>query len=248
MIRFTRYPSLAQDPQKRIEMISRANTCILMFSGGRDSTLAAVRLSRLWQKLILVTVTSEHLTGLSNVKRRLVELRHLLPDDTEWLHVVLPQTLNIERPSTIHTCLPCHQAYIVSGVITAEKYNAKHMALGYTGYQSNWPEQTLYARTRLSQIMKDVDIEVLYPVLDITTKEDAITELIAHNLTEKALEQKCTRQVLSVVLESDLLVEEINRWSGDLISVLANRSNLQPTIATSIFLSDFSEQSRATII
>ncbi|HVB80636.1 MAG TPA: hypothetical protein VNE82_11915, partial [Candidatus Binataceae bacterium] len=35
--------------------------CVLMFSGGRDSTLAALRLSKESTSLTLVTVTSDHL-------------------------------------------------------------------------------------------------------------------------------------------------------------------------------------------
>lgn len=56
--------------------------CVLLFSGGRDSTIAAVRLSRSFERLFLVTITSEHLIGIASVRRRLSELKSRLPQTT----------------------------------------------------------------------------------------------------------------------------------------------------------------------
>ena len=59
-----------------------------MFSGGRDSTLAAIRLSQQFDRLLLATITSDHLVGIDSVRRRLTELAPLLPPGSEWLHVL----------------------------------------------------------------------------------------------------------------------------------------------------------------
>jgi PP-loop superfamily ATP-utilizing enzyme len=69
-------------------MNSDKGICILMFSGGRDSTLAAIRLAQEWEKLVLVTVTTEHLVGLGSVIKRLEELKLHLPGNTEWISPV----------------------------------------------------------------------------------------------------------------------------------------------------------------
>jgi hypothetical protein len=71
----------------RAEAMGRA---VLMFSGGRDSTIAAVRLSRVVSELILVTVTSSHLVGIDRVRQRIAELRPILPRGSTWLHVGVP--------------------------------------------------------------------------------------------------------------------------------------------------------------
>src|SRR5437588_9440678 len=104
------------------------NTCVQMFSGGRDSTLAAVRLARTWEKLVLVTVTTANLNGIERVRQRLKELGPKLRPNTEWLLIALPPTFNAHRQSTLATCLTCHHVYLVAGAITAEKHNSKHLA------------------------------------------------------------------------------------------------------------------------
>jgi PP-loop superfamily ATP-utilizing enzyme len=58
------------------------DACLLMFSGGRDSTLAAVRMTRRGSPLILVTVSSSHLVGIDRVRRRLGELARIIPIET----------------------------------------------------------------------------------------------------------------------------------------------------------------------
>jgi len=68
-------------------MDNLTNSCVHMFSGGRDSTLAAVRLANRYEKLVLITVTTANLVGFKRVGQRLVELKHHLPSNTEWLHI-----------------------------------------------------------------------------------------------------------------------------------------------------------------
>jgi hypothetical protein len=44
-----------------------SGACVLLFSGGRDSTISAIKLSAFFERLILVTVTSQHLVGMDAV-------------------------------------------------------------------------------------------------------------------------------------------------------------------------------------
>jgi hypothetical protein len=69
---------------------------LLMSSGGRDSTLAAVRMARDALPLALVTVSSSHLFGIERVKARLGELAGCLDDITPWLHVRQPIDLRTD--------------------------------------------------------------------------------------------------------------------------------------------------------
>src|SRR5690242_13839333 len=92
---------------------SHGTSCVLMFSGGRDSSIAAVRLSQQFAKLVLVTVTSDHLVGYDLVRSRLRELRQHLSPDTLCIRVLQPvglAELNSLRP----TCLPCHRDYVTA--------------------------------------------------------------------------------------------------------------------------------------
>jgi hypothetical protein len=185
--------------------------CILMFSGGRDSTLAAVRLGRLFSPVVLVTVTSGHLIGIEKVRQRLGELRRHLLHEAEWIHVKQPPNLLPETLSTV-TCLPCHRAYIAVGVNLARQLAIPNLAFGYAKYQSTWPEQTSAATQRLERLLNDIGIRLLLPVYDICAKEQAIADLVELKMSPAALEQKCLQQQSHMVLSETALAREIDQW------------------------------------
>lgn len=187
---------------------------ILLFSGGRDSTLAALRLAAARRRLLMVTVTSEHLVGVDAVRHRLDELESHLIAGTEWLHVAW-QRATLAEP-VIPTCLPCHHGYLSVGLQLAAQRSIRMIALGYAGYQAHWPEQTPEAVTVLRGVAAEVGCEVELPVYDIRSKADAITQLQGHGVTANSLEQKCLRQVSNVTLDHETLVGELVRWEREL--------------------------------
>ena len=213
--------------------------CVLLFSGGRDSTIAAVRLTPIVERLVLVTVTSEHLAGIDAVRRRLLELKQHLPASTKWLHIHQPTTLPVGQLFKAPTCLPCHCMYTAIGIILAERLNANSLAFGYTRYQSDWPEQTLYAIERLTGVLTSRKIRLVLPAYNIASKSDAIAELTRYHLSPEALEQKCSRQEFNVdTLEPSHLKDEIAVWEQVLLETLeALGGNEIETIAES-FLGD----------
>lgn len=219
-------------------MTNLTNSCVHMFSGGRDSTLATLRLINDYEKLILVTVTTANLVGLESVLQRLAELKPHLPRNTEWLRVALPANFVQYRQAALTTCLPCHHVYLVSGAIIAEQYDSKALALGYAGYQSTWTEQTPYAVKRLSEIMSSIGLKVVLPVADLTTKEQAIAELRAKGLSTLSLEQKCVRQLNDAGLSFESLREEVDRWGVDLKQALADRESIHLQILDRQFVGD----------
>lgn len=218
------------------------NTCVHMFSGGRDSTLAAIRLARRWEKLVLVTVTTGNLRGIEQVKQRLIELKAHLPSKTEWLNIALPNMFGSYKRSIVATCLSCHHVYLVTGAIIAEKYGSNDLALGYTAYQSTWTEQTPYAIESLRTILHSINLNLNLPVADITSKEQAMAELSANNLSEFSLEQKCIKQVNDANLPFDLLRQEVDRWGKELREALANRQKIHLEIIDKQIFSELSEQ------
>ena len=187
-------------------------TCILMFSGGRDSTLAALRLNQQRQKLALVTVSSDHLFGINAVENRLVELSRILPLETPWYNIQQPDDLLTDTSFYERTCLPCHHAYVVIAVALAVSSNAKALALGYSGYQSDWPEQTPLAISRLQSLLDSRGIELILPVCDVQSLEETITELRKRGVTSNSLEQKCCRQIDNIALDKNTLENQITIW------------------------------------
>jgi hypothetical protein len=187
---------------------------LVMFSGGRDSTLAALRLHLAGAPVTMVTVSSSHLVGIESVRQRLTELSHYLPADTRWLQVRQPEELRTDTSFYEQTCLPCHHAYVVASVVLAGLLGARRLAFGYAGYQMNWPEQTPLAVARLAHVLRRYDIALELPVYDIASRAAAIAELERFGLTSDSLEQKCLRQVTNVTLPEAQLREQIGLWEA----------------------------------
>src|SRR5438552_2094850 len=185
---------------------------VLMFSGGRDSTLAAARLAERGEPLILVTVTSSHLIGIDRVTERISELSLRLPLDTPWLNLRQPEGLFERYALYERTCLPCHHLYVVVAMKVAITVGASAIAFGYAGYQNSWPEQTPAATSRLSNLLTGEGISLLLPVYDVTSRVAAIAELQSRGLAPTSLEQKCVIQTLNVTLSKEKLSEQLDIW------------------------------------
>jgi hypothetical protein len=212
--------------------------CVLLFSGGRDSTLAAIRLSAVVEKLILLTVTSEHLIGIDVVRKRLVELKRYLPGDTRWINMVQPAAMPSDRLFQAATCLPCHRSYTALGIIAATRFNAECLAFGYTRYQSDWLEQTPQSIECLTRVLASHGMNLLLPVSDIATKHDAILELEKYSLSTVALEQKCLQQQFNTTLKPSEIENEIAAWEKALTEALRGLSGLKPEILADIIIGD----------
>ena len=215
--------------------------CVLLFSGGRDSTIAALRLSRTERDLKLVTVTTDHLAGIDRVVRRLVELRPHIRPQTEWFHFSYTQPTQT-GDELVPTCLSCHGIYAVAGVKVAEECGLTRVALGYTAYQSAWAEQTDAGRSALTSALRAVGLSAMFPVADLSSKEAAIVELRENGVTDSALEQQCLRQQLNRESDQRLLQQEIARWNGTLRAAVADRSATALVLVRRVIIGDLQEQ------
>lgn len=183
-----------------------------MFSGGRDSTLAALRMRDRGIAPVLVTISSWHLVGIDRVRQRFREIEQLLPIGTPWLVLRQPDELKTDTSFYEQTCLPCHHAYVIVGAAVAAKAGIGALGFGYASYQSAWPEQTPFAVERLGKVLRLHDIRLDLPVYDIGSREQALKELAAKGLSTAALEQKCIRQVTNVALTPERLIQQVNLW------------------------------------
>jgi hypothetical protein len=219
------------------ETNQRKHACILMFSGGRDSTLAAVRLGKRFQELILATVTSDHLVGHERVHARLRELRPHLPVDTTFIRLAQPDAIIPETMSQ-PTCLPCHRAYVTVGTTLALRHGISDLAFGYAGYQAAWPEQTPYATSRLRELLRNIGISLHLPVEDLVSKEQAIAELVALRMSPHALEQKCLKQEFNSELPAESLKREIDKWEQSTRNQLASGRELTLSVLSEMKLEE----------
>jgi PP-loop superfamily ATP-utilizing enzyme len=210
--------------------------CILLFSGGRDSTIAALRLCTAVKNLTLLTVTSGHLVGLRSVRQRLAELAPALSSKTEWVHAVMRAEGAAEQ-NTVRTCLPCHHGYFAVASAVADQRQACVLAAGYTGYQSEWLEQSEYAIDQLRNVLSKFGKELLLPVRDLQSKEQAIAELRSSGLTIDALEQKCLVQQFNTRIQNEALrYAEIQRWAEALNAALAKPDSVNFEVLSAMSL------------
>lgn len=213
------------------------NGVLLMFSGGRDSTLAAVRLARTYERLVLATVTSEHLIGYDRVEQRLHELKPHLPPATRCVRVLQPTALSAETLRQT-TCLPCHREYVTTGVSLAKQQGIADLAFGYVRYQNTWPEQTEYATTRLSHMLNRLGMRLRLPVYDIATRGEALSELAALNMSAEALEQKCLQQQRNEELPNGALETEIDIWERSTNAQLIRVDEISLTVVSDVRLDE----------
>lgn len=213
-------------------------SCTLLFSGGRDSTLSAVRLARQGGEVMLVTVTSAHLTGIDAVRERLGELKRLLPATTRWLQIRQPQVAAGTDILRAPTCLPCHRSYAAIGAAVAKQYSSPALAFGYTRYQADWAEQTPYAVDQLRDVLGRFGLTLLTPVYDVSSKEQAVSELQTLGMSAAALEQKCLQQQFNAALPTQQLKQEIDRWAEALAIALNTMRYNESLVMANLRLDD----------
>jgi hypothetical protein len=170
------------------------------------------------------------LFGVENVRRRLVELSSHLPESTRWLRIRQPVDLATDTSFYERTCLPCHHAYVVVAAAVARSVDASRLAFGYTSYQSDWPEQTPLATSRLAALLAEYGIQLDLPVLDLASRADAEAELRLAGLSTASLEQKCSRQVTNVALDEQHLQAQVSLWEGAIRQSMAELDRIPSAI------------------
>jgi hypothetical protein len=213
-------------------------SCTLLFSGGRDSTLSAARLAQQGDDVVLVTVTSRHLTGISAVHERLRELKRLLPATTRWLQIRQPEVPARTEILRAPTCLPCHRSYAAIGAAVAKHYSSIALAFGYARYQGEWAEQTPYAVDQLRNVLEQYGLKLVTPVYDVSSREQAVHEFQALGLSAAALEQKCLQQQFNVALSPEHLKVEIDRWARALAVAVSSMHYDDSLVIANLQLAD----------
>jgi FtsZ-binding cell division protein ZapB len=112
----------------------------------------------------------------------------------------------------------------------ARSLGATDLALGYTTYQSDWPEQTPIAIESLTAVLKEYRIRLLLPVRDLASREQATSELETSGLSTLSLEQKCSRQITNVKLEEEKLRSQVALWQGAIRTSLCQIDGIESHI------------------
>lgn len=211
--------------------MSRESLCVLMFSGGRDSSISAIRLASSFDRVVLLTVTSSTHVGIERVEQRIAELQRILPRKSVWVHANASSIAKQDHAAELwaETCLPCSITYTYYGARLCKILNTRFLGFGYVKYQAQWIEQTSEAIEILGSRLDRVGIELLLPVSNIQSKDEARLELLNNTLSPKALEQQCTLHHIDSHIEGEDLKRAMQAYEYQLGKALNEESLSKPT-------------------
>ena len=176
---------------------------VILFSGGRDSSLAVCKLASHEKNLILMNCLNGTTIGTDVIQTRYRDLKERFPSRIKDFVQVpifgLFRTLAISQLErdlkcykTCLVCLGCKMAAHTHAIIFCIENDIKVIADGYNQYQSgDFMEQ----RPEAIEIMKNFSAEygILYinPVYDYKNKKEVKYALYDYGISTKSLEGTC---------------------------------------------------------
>ena len=180
--------------EKSLGYPSKSIGVILCFSGGRDSSCAALRLTKAGEYPLLLTVIDSTVQNDRKTEKRVAELQSTLNHSFSWLSIraqnFYEQILNIPL-ITSPSCLSCFFVKLSIAIIIAKKHSVTKVAAGFTSYQSTWIEQSPTAIDEIGKLLKEYELSLVLPVQDILSKEAACKILLDCSITPESLEPIC---------------------------------------------------------
>jgi predicted subunit of tRNA(5-methylaminomethyl-2-thiouridylate) methyltransferase len=190
---------------------------VLLFSGGRDSSLAAVRLIEMGYEIHLLTFDNGAIEDIARSNLRLAEFNDEIKKNIITRKIINCKELfkkialfgvekDIKSFKTNLICMGCKMAMHTISVNYCLKNDIKVIADGYTYYQREWPEQMPKAIEEIRNFHSKYGIEYINPVYDIKSKENAKERLALNELSVDSLEGKCVfGGTFSTPIETDVV-------------------------------------------
>ena len=175
------------------------NTVAILFSGGRDSTLAAAYYAEHRCRVHLLTFENfcQHATDITAT--RVTELRHRWPQQIDgWSQLSANKLLrdialielvtDIDRYHCNLVCLGTAFAMTTSAVDYCAARSIPVLATGYSGYQAHFPEQSPSAIEFWQKFAERHGISFQCPMTKLRNEQQARDLLESFGLSSKALE------------------------------------------------------------
>lgn len=176
------------------------NTQIVLFTGGRDSTLTSAYLMMKGIPIFLLSAYSGASVHREITKYRIRELKKRFGD-----LVVGQETMDISGTFRKIALKDIEQdiltdkknlivlgekiAILIHTVDFCKRNNISIVNLGYTKYQQEFPEQRDVSREKLKNLLNYYDISCRYPIYELSEKiEDVKYMLMEMGLSNKPLE------------------------------------------------------------
>lgn len=181
---------------------NKKKAAVLLFSGGRDSSLATLQLVKEGYEIHLLTFDNGTTKGIDISNFRLQELESILKDNLVERKIINSRELfkeialkqiegDLDTFGTNLICMGCKMAMHAISLNYCLKNDIKVIADGYTYYQREWPEQMPEAIKEIKEFHRKYGVKYINPVYDIKTKEEAKKRLSNHKLSIDSLEGSC---------------------------------------------------------
>ena len=167
---------------------------VLCFSGGRDSSCAALKLIHAKRNPLLLTVIDSNFQSDIKTEQRVNELNTKVSFPFSWLSIRVPDFYNkilVTPVLTSPSCFNCFMVKLSVAIIIAQKHSIDTIATGFTSYQASWVEQSPTAIEETKKFLDEYGLTLELPVWELQSKEDACKILSEHSITPKPLEPVC---------------------------------------------------------
>jgi PP-loop superfamily ATP-utilizing enzyme len=181
---------------------SKKKTVALLFSGGRDSSLACGVLAKKGYKIHLLTFNNGATIRQDLAEHRYKELSEKFPDAIIKRAIIPSYGLfkdlglknlekDIKKYETNLICMGCKLSMHVISLIYCLENDIPIIADGYTDYQKKWIEQMPEAIEAVKKFHEEYHIKYINPVYSESSKEQVKDKLLKFGLSTKSLEGSC---------------------------------------------------------
>ncbi|MFH2146245.1 MAG: hypothetical protein ABII75_09525 [Candidatus Omnitrophota bacterium] len=228
------------------EKISPAESVLVMYSGGVDSTLLAATLPENFKRVYLVTYDLAYLFGLSNCHKNLERLKaihshriisHCIVNATKVRTLLLDTFYDdyfeyCKGASPAIICLACRMAMLMESIKLCLQLGIGHLAIGHTRIQASKAHSFSPIVRRFITFMERYNISYTNHFYDIESRK-AQKNLLAKlgintglyiGMSSATHQPKCCLGMLSSAwrMGSYIIAEDMERYFDNKIPIMEN--------------------------
>lgn len=188
--------------------VRKENDVLLLYSGGKDSTLAAIRLKNAGYNVHFIHFDNGHMMDSDKpyltfqktfanqegytfkFQNKAVDISNLFKANFREWNIEHGDNLDGGNLDSELRCLSCRMAMYTKAIIYAKNNGFKYIAEGARISQKFMLEQIPIIE-RLKDLAGKYGIELLFPVLELIDDEEEKQELIQNGFSSKGWESKC---------------------------------------------------------
>ncbi len=166
--------------------------CVVLFSGGADSTLSAIKLLDDHRKVHLVSYEHFGMAGLKKIEIRVKRMMEKFPDrfiyhfeDMNDIYKRIHfkgfwgdcKKFGYYWMCTTHLCMGCKLGMFTLGLRYCLQNNIKYIAAGASKSQAFFPEQKPEIMQALGDFLAEYDVKYISPVYDVDDANKHLYEM-----------------------------------------------------------------------